>query len=51
MARQLKVHAISGRVNDIEYNTAMAYVEVAQIGMADLVRLAVQEYITNHPVA
>lgn len=50
MARKLKSHAISGRVDDDEYEQVSLYIEHAEIGMADLVRDAVQEYMVNHPI-
>lgn len=50
MARKLKAHALSGRVDENEYAIVTDYVEAAEIGVADLVRVAVQEYITNHPI-
>lgn len=50
MARKLKSHAISGRVDDDEFEQIMAYTDNAEIGFADLVRDAVKEYMTNHPI-
>lgn len=50
MARKPKSHAISGRVDDDYYENILIYIEHAELGMADLVRDAVKEYMGNHKI-
>jgi hypothetical protein len=50
MARKPQNNSLSARVSDEVYAQVSEYVEAAEIGIADLVREAVAEFIMKHPI-
>lgn len=49
MARLVKDKALFARVDEPTYAVVYNYLEEAELGMGELVRQAVKEYIKNHP--
>ena len=50
MARPIKDKWLGARVDEALYVSVDSYVKTVEISMGDLLRLAVEEYLNNHPV-
>jgi hypothetical protein len=50
MARRTRGNTISGRVDEVEHEKIVEYADKAHVAVADIVRLAVEEYMVNHPI-
>lgn len=50
MARKSKTSAISARISEAEFEAITAYVDEHEINVADLIRVAIPEYMAKHTV-
>lgn len=50
MARKIKDKWLGSRTDADHYQVISDYADAVEIDVAELIRLAVDEYMTNHPV-
>lgn len=49
MARKLRTSTIGARLSDSDYQIIAEYTEKHEINIADLIRVAVSEYMAKYP--